>query len=150
MHPIGCIMINYFWPGHPEGLPTKRRSSQEGHWKMNGCKAGEAMSTGSSYHMPGWHLSYCIMEISTLYHISFHYDDMWYHLGAPFHSTPGELSPWVFVAEPIIFTVVGQNTYGIVYKPSNKRNVPANEWHPWMPSRKKIPVNLLDLLCAVP
>ena len=31
-----------FLPGHPEGLPTKRRSGQEGHWKMNGCKTGGA------------------------------------------------------------------------------------------------------------
>ena len=38
----------FFLPRHPEGLATMRRSGREGHWKMNGCKTGEAMSTGSS------------------------------------------------------------------------------------------------------
>ena len=45
--PLLVIWV-YFLPGHPEGLPTMRRSGREGHWKMNGCKTGEAMSTGSS------------------------------------------------------------------------------------------------------
>ena len=29
-------------------VPTKRSSGQKGHWKMNGCKTDESMSTGSS------------------------------------------------------------------------------------------------------